>query len=229
MAPSAVLLPPPLGEGWGGGTGRLICSLRLFRSCSLSPWGRAALIREKLRSSARPEGTLTATRHGASFCGMGVGVSSESSLTLHIHTRIHIHMHLHTHIHMHMHMHMQTLAMAGAADGLHHGDRRVHMSRPRVAGPLMAERSDGPNHFPSVRAEKRAPQVARSEAKGRAQWGRLSLVTFFGETKKVTRPPGRHPGSGLGTTARYPIKRPAPPPPPSPRGGGSKASPSCKG
>ena len=43
----------------------------------------------------------------------------------------------------------------------------------------------------------RAPQVARSEAEGHAQWGRLSLVTFFGETKKVTRPPGRIPGSGL--------------------------------
>ncbi len=40
----------------------------------------------------------------------------------------------------------------------------------------------------------RAPQVARSEAKGRSQWGRLSLVTFFGETKKVTAPPGAHPG-----------------------------------
>jgi hypothetical protein len=49
--------------------------------------------------------------------------------------------------------------------------------------------------------EKRAPQVARSEAEGHAQWGRLSLVTFFGETKKVTRPPGRNPGSCLNPSA----------------------------
>jgi hypothetical protein len=40
----------------------------------------------------------------------------------------------------------------------------------------------------------RAPQVARSKAKGRSQWGRVSLPTFFGETKKVGAPPGAHPG-----------------------------------
>jgi len=44
--------------------------------------------------------------------------------------------------------------------------------------------------------ETRAPQVARSEAQGRRQWGRLSLLTFFGETKKVSRPPGRDPANG---------------------------------
>jgi hypothetical protein len=50
--------------------------------------------------------------------------------------------------------------------------------------------------------EKRAPQVARSEAEGRGHRGRLSLVTFFGEAKKVTRPPVRNPGSGLTSTAK---------------------------
>ncbi len=45
--------------------------------------------------------------------------------------------------------------------------------------------------------ETRAPQVARSEAEGRRQWGRLSLLTFFGETKKVSRPPGRDPADSL--------------------------------
>ena len=40
----------------------------------------------------------------------------------------------------------------------------------------------------------RASQAARSEAKGHGQWGRLSLPTFFAETKKVGRPPGRTPG-----------------------------------
>ncbi|TAJ67373.1 MAG: hypothetical protein EPO53_03125, partial [Variovorax sp.] len=43
----------------------------------------------------------------------------------------------------------------------------------------------------------RAPQVARSEAEGHRQRGRLSLLTFFGETKKVSRPPGRDPAYAL--------------------------------
>jgi hypothetical protein len=43
--------------------------------------------------------------------------------------------------------------------------------------------------------QPRAPQVARSEAEGRRQRGRLSLLTFFGETKKVRPPPGGIPGS----------------------------------
>jgi hypothetical protein len=38
-------------------------------------------------------------------------------------------------------------------------------------------------------------QVARSEAQGRGKWGRLSLLTFFGEAKKVSAPPGAYPGS----------------------------------
>ncbi|MCB2038713.1 MAG: hypothetical protein KDF56_17640, partial [Ottowia sp.] len=40
----------------------------------------------------------------------------------------------------------------------------------------------------------RASQVARSEAQGHGKWGRLSLVSFFGESKKETAPPGAHPG-----------------------------------
>ncbi len=40
----------------------------------------------------------------------------------------------------------------------------------------------------------RAPQVARSEAKGRRQWGALLLPTFLVRARKVGRPPGRNPG-----------------------------------
>jgi hypothetical protein len=36
----------------------------------------------------------------------------------------------------------------------------------------------------------RAAQVARSEAQEPRQPGRLSLLTFFGEAKKASRPPG---------------------------------------
>jgi hypothetical protein len=45
--------------------------------------------------------------------------------------------------------------------------------------------------------ETRAPQVARSFAAGRRQWGRLLLLTFLGETRKVSRPPGRDPANSL--------------------------------
>ena len=41
------------------------------------------------------------------------------------------------------------------------------------------------------------PSIAgcpEAKRRGHGQWGRLSLVTFFGETKKVTAPPGAHPG-----------------------------------
>ncbi len=46
--------------------------------------------------------------------------------------------------------------------------------------------------------ETRAPQVARSEAEGRRQWGRLFFGYFLlARQKKVTRPPGRDPANGL--------------------------------
>ena len=46
--------------------------------------------------------------------------------------------------------------------------------------------------------QKRAPQVARSEAEGRAQQGRLFFAYFLlAKQKKVSRPPGRIPASVL--------------------------------
>ena len=57
------------------------------------------------------------------------------------------------------------------------------------------------NGAPQARSEfcgaPRKPRDAglpRSAAKGSQTWGRLSLVPFFGETKKGTAPPGAHPG-----------------------------------
>ena len=42
---------------------------------------------------------------------------------------------------------------------------------------------------------ERAPQVARSEAKGHGQWGRLFFGSFLlAKQKKGTAPPGAHPG-----------------------------------
>ena len=65
--------------------------------------------------------------------------------------------------------------------------------------------------------EKRAPQASRSEAQGCGQWGRLFFGYFLlAKQKKVTRLPGRHPGSGLKPRARYAssVRRPHPSPPP---------------
>jgi len=46
--------------------------------------------------------------------------------------------------------------------------------------------------------ETRAPQVARSEAEGRRQWGRLFFAYFLlAKQKKVGRPPGRDPADSL--------------------------------
>ncbi len=63
--------------------------------------------------------------------------------------------------------------------------------RPADQGSRLSERSAG-----RVRARPRwtrAPQVARSEAQGRRQWGRLFFVTFFWRSKESTAPPGAHP------------------------------------
>jgi len=57
------------------------------------------------------------------------------------------------------------------------------------------------NGAPQARSEFRGGTPAASIAgcpvaqrRGHAKWGRLSLPTFFGEAKKVGRPPGRIPG-----------------------------------
>ena len=69
--------------------------------------------------------------------------------------------------------------------------------RPADQGSRLSERSAAQR----VRARPRwtrAPQVARSEAQGRRQWGRLFFAYFLlAKQKKVSRPPGRNPGSRL--------------------------------
>ena len=66
--------------------------------------------------------------------------------------------------------------------------------RPADQGSRLSERSETKR----VRARPRwtrAPQVARSEAEGRRQWGRLLLPSFLGDARKEGAPPGAHPGS----------------------------------
>ncbi|VTU36611.1 hypothetical protein RA8CHR_05523 [Variovorax sp. RA8] len=173
--------------------------------------------REKLRSSARPEGTWSPTRHGASLCAMQVGVSFGSSLTL---TLADTHTHTHTLVLVLVLVLVLTLErirmplfQASRSEAVGGRAKQWPVPYPLCAcrgAELFADQGRACLSAASLRGprEKRAPQVARSEAKGLAQWGRLSLVTFFGETKKVTRPPGRNPGSELKPRAPYEIKRP---------------------
>ena len=73
--------------------------------------------------------------------------------------------------------------------------------RPADQGSRLSERSAAQR----VRARPRwtrAPQVARSEAQGRRQWGRLFFGDFLlAKQKKVTAPPGAHPGQPPSNTA----------------------------
>ena len=77
--------------------------------------------------------------------------------------------------------------------------------RPADQGSRLSERSAAQR----VRARPRwtrAPQVARSEAQGRRQWGRLFFGDFLlAKQKKVTAPPGALPGSR--TTQRHEAKK----------------------
>jgi hypothetical protein len=70
--------------------------------------------------------------------------------------------------------------------------------------------------------------LPRSAAQGSQTWGRLSLVPFFGETKKGTAPPGAHPGQPMHpastaeqTTIAHPTPKPLTPAL-SPKGRGSE-------
>ncbi|VTU20380.1 hypothetical protein RA8CHR_02120 [Variovorax sp. RA8] len=192
----------PLAATRSEAAGNLRCSLFAGSAQTRFAQTRAALIREKLRSSARPEGTWNPTRHGASLCGVQVGVSFGSSLTL---TLTHTLVLMRTHWRMHLHLFQALRSKAVDGRAKQWPDRSPRPSARAEERSFRRKKGRACLSEASLRAPrlKRAPQVARSEAEGRAQWGRLSLVTFFGETKKVTRPPGRNPGSGLNRSATY--------------------------
>ena len=141
-----------------------------------------ALIREKLRSSAQPEGSGSGLRFARP--PEHPTASTQNTSTRHG-----------------AYLFNPLWACRGAQLQADKG--------PRVSEPKASLR--GPRL-------KRAPQVARSEAEGHAQWGRLLLLTFLGETRKVSRPPGRIPGSGATSTA-MPNRRPSAPTPTLPQRG----------
>ncbi|PNG47522.1 hypothetical protein WDL1CHR_05847 [Variovorax sp. WDL1] len=222
-------------------TGNLRCSLFAGSAQTRFAQTRAALIREKLRSSARAEGIwvgplLRSATNGLAARGLGqVHANVYEREHEHEYEYEYVHVRLHLHLHVHVHVRVRVRECQRERGPRTHADLHATQGRamarwssnplwPRRGAELFADQGRACLSEASLRGprEERAPQVARSEAQGRGQWGRLSLVTFFGETKKVTRPPGRNPGPGLKPTARFEIDRPVPPPQLSPRRGGSK-------
>ena len=194
--------------------GSLRCSLFAGSAQTRFAQTRAALIREKLRSSATARGDLD---FNAPWRVLVWGARAPA-LQVFAHAA-----QTQTHA-MHVHMPMPMLIRMR---------RSVHMRMRPHPLPLKASRSEAvagrakqwPDTLPSARAEersfrrikgraclseaslrgprlKRAPQVARSEAKGHAQRGRLFFGYFLlAKQKKVTRLPGRRPGSSLKQSA----------------------------
>ncbi|PNG51721.1 hypothetical protein WDL1CHR_02410 [Variovorax sp. WDL1] len=155
-------------------------------------------IRLKLRSSARAEGIWD----GPSLRSATNGLAARGLEQVHAYARIAVHVHVHVH------------EQGPAAHANPHPTQGRAMARwnpnplwPRRGAELFAEK--GPRVFEpkaSLRGprEKRAPQVARSEAEGRGQWGRLFFGYFLlARQKKVTRLPGRRPGSSLRSSATH--------------------------
>ncbi|PNG46918.1 hypothetical protein WDL1CHR_05235 [Variovorax sp. WDL1] len=201
-------------------TGNLRCSLFAGSAQTRFAQTRAALIREKLRSSARAEGiwdgpSLRSATNGLAARGLEQVRANTYELEQeqeqeqeHVYEYEYVHGHGPARVRVRVRACQRERGPRAHAN-LHSTQGRA-MARwtpsplwPRRGAQLFADK--GPRVFEpkaSLRGprEKRAPQVARSEAQGRGQWGRLSLVTFFGETKKVTRPPGRIPGSCLTTS-----------------------------
>ena len=61
--------------------------------------------------------------------------------------------------------------------------------------PRLSERSaPARSEFCGAPRKRCGAGLPRSEAQGSQTWGSLSLVPFFGESKKGTAPPGAHPG-----------------------------------
>ncbi|PNG59015.1 hypothetical protein CHC07_00740 [Variovorax sp. B4] len=177
--------------------------------------------RLKLRSSARAEGIwngplLRSATNGLAARGLEQGQGNSLE-------REHGHGHEHRRMHMRVRVRVRVRGcrrQRGPRAHAHlHSTQGRAMARwtpsplwPRRGAELFADQGRACLSEASLRGprEKRAPQVARSEAEGRGRWGRLSLVTFFGETKKVTRPPGRIPGPSLkqGATPKQANVRP---------------------
>ena len=103
-----------------------------------------------------------------------------------------------------------------------HGEQSMPMHRGLTCCGCLSAVSAANAASSAAPPQARASQAARSVAKGHGQWGRLSLVPFFGEAKKGTAPPGAHPGQRAHaapakkqtTTNNSNVGCPSPPPSP---------------
>ncbi|VTU36846.1 hypothetical protein RA8CHR_05580 [Variovorax sp. RA8] len=206
----------PLRESLRFATGNLRCSLQAGSAQTRFAQARAALF--------PPEAALLGTRRGEwigpSLRSAANGLAARGLEQGHAdalegeHKHKHEHEHEHEHADVHVHVRECQRQRGPEAHAHLHSTQGRAMARwipsplwPRRGAELFADQGRACLSEASLRGprEKRAPQVARTFAAGRGQWGRLSLVTFFGEAKKVTRPPGRIPGSCLKPTATYEI------------------------
>ena len=224
----------PLAASLRFAPGSLRCSLLAGSAQTRFAQTRAALIREKLRSSATARGDFDThapwrvlvwnarTRAPQVFADATLARPLRMPMPMPVPMRTPVRVRIPLPVGMRVPVPMHMLVSVRM---------RVHMHmRPH---PLQASRSEAvggrakqwPDPLPSARAEersfrrikgraclseaslrgprlKRAPQVARSEAEGRAQWGRLFFGYFLlAKQKKVTRLPGRRPGSSLKQSA----------------------------
>ena len=173
--------------------GSLRCSLFAGSAQTRFAQTRAALIREKLRSSATARGELEFNAPWRVLVWEG----PVRALRVLAHAA-----------YAHAHAHAQALFQASRSEAVGRRAQRWPVPPPLCAcrgAQLQAEK--GPRVFERSEFARTPPEASTAgcpgaERRGHAQWGRLSLVTFFGETKKVTHPPGRHPGSSFGTSAK---------------------------
>ncbi len=161
--------PAVLGYG-GGPQNSLHCvPLRQLRPLS----------RLRLRSSAQPEGSGSGHRCARPPKPFGPSLRSAAAAALAIGRNGRARP-----LHTRTRHGALTLIPSGCAE-----ERSV--SRTRARSCLSEASSARPR-------ETRAPQVARSEAEGRRQWGRLFFAYFLlAKQKKVGRPPGRDPANSL--------------------------------
>ena len=170
--------------------GNLRCSLQAGSAQTRFAQTRAALIRLKLRSSARTEGK---------WVGPSLRSAANSLAALGRSSVL-----------------MQRLSLRSArVDPVltptptpqKDAPWRVEVKSPLAAPRSAAFRGSGPRVFERsefARTPRKASTAGCPVAKrrGHAQWGRLLLLPFLGETRKGSRPPGRIPGLSLKPTAR---------------------------
>ncbi|MDR6534341.1 hypothetical protein J2739_000101 [Variovorax soli] len=222
-------------------TGNLRCSLQAGSAQTRFAQTRAALDPPEAALLGTRRGEWTGPSLRSASNGLAARGLERMHVHVHVHGPTHTYAHGHGHGHGHGHTHTHTntyehghvdvhgmcLRLRSVSQDLQRPSSRApHKDAPwRVGVQLPSGRSRGAQLFAdqgraclseaSLRGprEKRAPQASRSEAQGRGQWGRLFFGYFLlAKQKKVTRPPGRHPGPGLKPTAT-PQQSPEPSPP----------------